>query len=66
MDETIRRDEQGDVFSHQTSKRVDDDRREDRSVLPLPPRRERPSQPATRGVTSPLTQREREERWPIG
>jgi hypothetical protein len=62
MDETIRRDERGDAFSHQTSKRVDDDKHEDGSVLPLIPRRERTSQPAA----GALTQREREERWPIG
>ena len=56
MDETIRRDNSGDVYSHPTSKPGEADRRDD--MLLLLPRRERegPS----------LTKREREERWPIG
>jgi hypothetical protein len=56
MDETIRRDNSGDSYSHPTSKRGDLDRGDD--MLLLFRRRDREQQT--------LTKREREERWPIG
>jgi hypothetical protein len=56
MDETIRRDNSGDNYTPQASKRADLDRNDE--ILSLFPRRER--------ETQPLTKREREERWPIG
>lgn len=56
MDETVRRENSGETYSHPASNRGDIDRRDE--ILQLVRRREREQQS--------LTKREREERWPIG
>lgn len=55
-DETIRRDNNGESYTHPASNRGDIERRDE--ILLLFRRREQEPQP--------LTKREREERWPIG
>jgi hypothetical protein len=64
MDEHTRRDTSNNGRSHSASNRVDDDDRDD-----VNPRRDasREEQADDRGGGRPaLTNREREERWPIG